>query len=122
MDKKGKSVIIFGLIAVLAFAAFSVVGIAHENPQGKQTHEVGLETDSCQGALAGAEEQFNDRGKVNPRLLANIEDKCGIGEACITRVECGERGEGWSVHPIDEELCESGLACGIAAEFDCICP
>ena len=44
------------------------------------------------------------------------------GETCITRVECSERGEGWSVHSIDEELCESGLACGIAATFDCICP
>lgn len=44
------------------------------------------------------------------------------GETCITRVECSERGEGWDVHPIDAELCESGLACGIAATFDCICP
>lgn len=44
------------------------------------------------------------------------------GETCITREECSERGEGWSVHPIDAELCESGLACGIAATFDCICP
>ena len=142
MDKKGKSVIIFGLITVIALATFAVVSIAHINSQGKQTHPVGIETESCQDAYAGAEEQFQDRGEVNPRLLANIEDKCGFefdencsiefdaahepvlvcGETCITRIECSERGEGWSVHSIDEELCESGLACGIAATFDCICP
>ncbi|MEK6949053.1 MAG: hypothetical protein AABX34_02450 [Nanoarchaeota archaeon] len=44
------------------------------------------------------------------------------GETCITRVECSERGEGWSVQPAPKELCESELACGIAATFDCICP
>ena len=141
MDKKGKSAIIFGLVAVLALATFAVVGIAHINPQGKQTHPQGLDTESCQDAVAGAREQLQDRGDVNPRLLANIEDKCGVKcsiefdaahepvlvcgeteEACITRIECNERGEGWAVHPIDEELCESGFACGIAATFDCICP
>ena len=143
MDKKGKSVIILGLIAMLALTTFAVVSIAHINPQGKQTHLVGIETESCQDAYAGAEEQFQDRGDVNPRLLDNIKDKCGFefdencsiefdaarepvlvcGEACITQIECDERGEeGWRVHPISEELCESGFACGIAATFDCICP
>lgn len=227
MDKKGKSVIILGLIVMFALTTFAVVSIAHTNPQGKPTHPVGIETASCQDAYAGAEEQFQDRGKVNPRLLNNTKDKCGFefdkdcsiefgewtqwfdrdepsafgdfetlvdlrnenpgvicdnpaqiecqtldgtdyieagqvvtcntevgffcrnadnggsqtnvvcedyrvrfscettlvcGETCITRVECSERGEGWSVHPIDEKLCESGLACGIAATFDCICP
>jgi len=138
MDKKGKSAIIFGLTTVIVLVAFAAVAIAHINPQGKQTHPVGLETESCQDALAGAEEQLVDRRHINPRLLDNIEDKCGVecsiesdaahepvlicGEACITQVECGERGEDWSVHPIDERLCESRLACGIAATFDCICP
>ena len=78
MDKKGKSAIIFGLIAVLALAILAVIGIAHTNPQGKPTHLVGIETDSCQDAYAGAEEQLQDRGDVNPRLLDNIEDKCGF--------------------------------------------
>ena len=141
MDKKGKSIIIFGLIAVLALAIFAVIGIAHINSQGKQTHPQGLDTESCQDAVAGAEEQLADRGTINPRLLDNIEDKCGVEcriefdvahepvlvcgeteETCITRLECSERGEDWSVHPIDEKLCESKLACGIAATFDCICP
>lgn len=136
MDKKGKSAIIFGLIAVLALTIFAVVSIAHDNPQGKPTHPVGIETESCQDAVAGAEEQLADRGSINPRLLDNTEDKCGVeectvnaagvlvcGEAsCITRTECGERGVDWSVQPISEELCESRLACGIAATFDCICP
>src|SRR3989344_2257592 len=49
MDKKGKSAIILGLTAVLLLVTF-----------------------------AAAEEQFQDRGYVNPRLLANIEDKCGF--------------------------------------------
>ncbi|MEK7503671.1 MAG: hypothetical protein AAB577_01670 [Patescibacteria group bacterium] len=41
-------------------------------------------------------------------------------ETCITREEgCGEEG-GWSVVPT--ELCESGFACGIAAEYECMCP
>jgi len=72
--------ITFGLIAVFVVAtfAFAVVVTAHVNPQGKQTHPVGIETESCQDAYAGAEEQFQDRGEVNPRLLANIEDKCGF--------------------------------------------
>ena len=138
MDKKGKSSISVWLIVVLALATFAVIAIAHTNPQGKQTHSVGLDTESCQDAVAGAEEQLADRGTINPRLLDNIEDKCGVecsiesdaahepvlvcGETCITRVECSERGEGWSVHPIEEELCESRVACGIAATFDCICP
>ncbi len=78
MNKKGKSTIIFGLIAMLALATFAVVGIAHTNPQGKQTHPAGLETESCQDALAGAEEQLADRGSINPRLLDNTEDKCGV--------------------------------------------
>lgn len=43
------------------------------------------------------------------------------GETCITRIECSERGDGWSVQPIAKELCESELACGIAAEYTCIC-
>ncbi len=72
--------ITFGLIAALVMAAFAFAGVAaaHVNPQGKQTHPVGIETESCQDAYAGAEEQFQDRGAVNPRLLANIEDKCGF--------------------------------------------
>ena len=78
MDKKGKSVIIFGLIVVLALTILAVIGIAHTNPQGKQTHQVGIETDSCQDARAGAEEQLADRGTINPRLLDNIVDKCGV--------------------------------------------
>jgi len=78
MDKKGKSAIILGLTAVLLLVTFAAVAIAHINPQGKQTHPVGIETESCQDAYAGAEEQFQDRGYVNPRLLANIEDKCGF--------------------------------------------
>ena len=64
--------------SLLMVAAFSVLVIAHINPQGKSTHPVGIETESCQDAYAGAEEQFQDRGEVNPRLLANIEDKCGF--------------------------------------------
>src|SRR3989344_2542196 len=75
---KTKLRVIFGLIAVLVLAASAVVVTAHINPQGKQTHPVGIETESCQDAYAGAEEQFQDRGEVNPRLLANIEDKCGF--------------------------------------------
>ena len=78
MDKEGKSIIIFGLIAVLILVSFVTLSIAHTNPKGKQTHPVGLETESCQGALAGAEEQLADRGIINPRLLDNIEDKCGV--------------------------------------------
>src|SRR3989338_6929958 len=70
--------VIFGLIAVFVLVAFAVVVTAHTNPQGKQTHSVGIETESCQDAYAGAEEQFQDRSYVNPRLLANIEDKCGF--------------------------------------------
>lgn len=42
-------------------------------------------------------------------------------ETCITRIECSERGEDWSVQPIAKELCESELACGIAAEYTCLC-
>ena len=139
MNKKGKSAIIFGLIVALALVAFVAVVVAHINPQGKQTHPVGLETESCQSALAGAEEQLADRGTINPRLLNNIEDKCGVEcrigfdaahepvlvcgeEGCITRVECSDRGEGWSVQPVPGYLCKSGYACGIAATFDCICP
>ena len=142
------------LTSFLIVAAFSVIVIAHINPQGKQTHPVGLETESCQDAVAGAVEQLADRGSINPRLLDNIEDKCGVEgctvdatgelvcgdcsiefdaahkpvlvcgetEECITRVECTERGEGWSIQPVPEDLCKSGYACGIAAEFDCICP
>ncbi|MBI2084670.1 MAG: hypothetical protein HYT70_03620 [Candidatus Aenigmarchaeota archaeon] len=68
--------VLTGFLMVLT--AFSVIGIAHINPQGKQTHPVGIETESCQDAYAGAEEQFQDRGEVNLRLLANIEDKCGF--------------------------------------------
>ena len=78
MYKKGKSASILGLTAVLFLVTFAAVAIAHINPQGKQTHPVGIETESCQDAYAGAEEQFQDRGYVNPRLLANIEDKCGF--------------------------------------------
>ncbi|MBI2075837.1 MAG: hypothetical protein HYT72_01145 [Candidatus Aenigmarchaeota archaeon] len=78
MDRKGKSAIIFGLIVALGLVAFTTVAIAHINPQGKQTHPVGLDTESCQDAYAGAEEQLADRGTINPRLLANIEDKCGF--------------------------------------------
>ena len=78
MDKKGKSAIILGLTAVLLLVTFAAVAIAHINPQGKQTHPVGIETESCQDAYVGAEEQFQDRSYVNPRLLANIEDKCGF--------------------------------------------
>lgn len=70
--------VILGIGAVLAAASFAVVVTAHTNPQGKQTHPVGLETESCQSALAGAEEQLADRGTINPRLLANVEDKCGV--------------------------------------------
>ncbi|MEK6904341.1 MAG: hypothetical protein AABW87_01985, partial [Nanoarchaeota archaeon] len=47
---------------------------------------------------------------------------CEEAKECITRLECSERGEGWSVHSVPKELCESGLACGIAATFDCLCP
>ncbi len=139
MDTKGKSVIVFGLATMLVLVAFAVVSIAHVNPQGKQTHPVGLETESCQDALAGAEEQLADRGIINPRLLDNIEDKCGVEcsiefdaahepvlvcgeteEACITRTECFERG--WEyIQEVPKELCESGFACGIAAEFACMC-
>ncbi|MCH8003943.1 MAG: hypothetical protein IH934_04915 [Nanoarchaeota archaeon] len=136
MDKKGKSVIIFGLTVVLALTIFAVIGIAHLNPQGKQTHPQGLDTESCQDALTGAEEQLTDRGTINPRLLNNTEDKCGVGEcriefdaanepilvcgeaSCITRTECGVIGGAI----VETELCKSGLACGIAATFDCICP
>ena len=78
MDKKRKSVIIFGLTAVLTLVFFAAMAIAHSNPQGKQTHSVGLETESCQDALAGAEEQLINRRSINPRLLDNIEDKCGV--------------------------------------------
>ena len=78
MDKKGKSAIIFGIVVALTLVAFVAVAVAHINPQGKQTHPVGLETESCQSALAGAEEQLADRGTINPRLLDNIEDKCGV--------------------------------------------
>jgi len=131
--------VLTGFLMVLI--TFSVASIAHINPQGKSTHPVGIETESCRDAIAGAEEQLRDRGSINPRLLDNIEDKCGveciidfdaahepvllcgeIKETCITRIECSERGEGWSIQPIDKELCGSGLACGIAAEFVCICP
>jgi len=118
MDKKGKSIIILGLIAMLALVTFVVVSIAHSNPQGK--HPQGFDTESCQDALAGADEQLADRGTINPHLLDNIDDKCGVGEPCITREECGVKGG--SVLPIHKELCESELACGIAATFECICP
>ena len=73
-----KSAITLGLITMLALISFVTVGFAHINPQGAQTHPVGIETESCQDAYAGAEEQFQDRGEVNPRLLANIKDKCGF--------------------------------------------
>lgn len=63
---------------LMVLTAFSVIGIAHINPQGKSTHPVGIETESCQDALAGAGEQLADRGDINPHLLANIEDKCGV--------------------------------------------
>ena len=78
MDEKGKSAIILGLTTVLLLVTFVPVAIAHINPQGKQTHPVGIETESCQSALAGAEEQLIDRGTINSRLLDNIEDKCGV--------------------------------------------
>ena len=80
MDKKGKSAIIFGLIAILALTTFVIMSSAHTNKQGK--HPVGIETESCQDALAGAEEQFQDRGDVNPRLLDNIVDKCLLNCSC----------------------------------------
>jgi len=70
--------VILGLTAMLVVATLAGVVTAHVNPQGKQTHPVGIETESCQDAYAGAEEQFQDRGEVNPRSLANIEDKCGF--------------------------------------------
>src|SRR3989338_6830898 len=92
--------VIFGLIAVFVLVASAVVVTAHTNPQGKQTHPVGIGTESCQDAYAGAEEQFQDRGEVNPRLLANIEDKCGFefDESCTIEFDaahepvlvCGE--------------------------------
>ena len=66
------------LTSFLVVTAFSVIVIAHINPQGKQTHPVGIETESCQDAYAGAEEQFQDRGNVNPHLLDNVKDKCGF--------------------------------------------
>ena len=78
MDRKGKSAIIFGLVVALALVAFVTIVIAHINPQGEQTHPVGLETESCQDALAGGEEQLADTGTINSHLLDNIEDKCGV--------------------------------------------
>ena len=44
---------------------------------------MGIETDSCQDAVAGAVEQLADRGSINPRLLDNIEDKCGVVECTV---------------------------------------
>jgi len=90
MNKKGKSAVIFGLIVALGLVAFMTATIAHTNPQGKQTHPVGIETESCQDAYAGAEEQLQDRGEVNLRLLANIEDKCGFEFDEDCSIEFGE--------------------------------
>ena len=78
MDRKGKSAITFGLTAVFTLVVFASVASAHLNPHRKQTHLVGLETESCQSALSGAEEQLANRGSINLRLLSNIEDKCGV--------------------------------------------
>ena len=44
----------------------------------------GLNTESCQGALAGTADQLANRGEVNPRLLANVEDKCGFTECRVS--------------------------------------
>ena len=108
--------VIFGLTAMLVVAAFTVVVTAHTNPQGKQTHPVGIETKSCQDAYAGAEKQFQDRGEVNPRLLANIEDKCGFefDENCSIEFDaarkpvlvCGEEAPQCSV--VSQEEIHSG--------------
>jgi len=73
-----KSAIILGLITMLALVSFVTVGFAHINPQGEQTHPVGLETESCLDAIAGAAEQLADRGTIDSRLLDNIEDKCEV--------------------------------------------
>lgn len=105
MDTKGKSAIIFGLTAVLLLAAFVAVAIAHTNPQGKQTHPVGLETESCQDALAGAEEQLADRGSINPRLLDNIEDKCGV--ECSIEFDAARE----PVLVCGDELCKTDAEC-----------
>ena len=126
LDKKGKSAIIFVLVAVLILIAFSIVSSAHTNPQGKQTHPVGLETESCQDALAGAEEQLADRGKVNPRLLANIEDKCGV-EECVEIERPFNINEGACARLSDitelnipkccTEETPGGISCGLDAEW-----
>src|SRR3989338_7890643 len=114
--------VIFGLIAVFVLVASAVVVTAHINPQGKQTHPVGIETESCQDAYAGAEEQFQDRGEVNPRLLANIEDKCGFefDENCSIEFDaarepvlvCGEEAPRCSV--VSQEEIHSGACTNLS--------
>ncbi len=55
-----------------------------------------------------------------PALQGYISSTCG--GACITRTACAAKGEeGWSVQPIAKALCESELACGIAAIYECLC-
>ena len=108
--------VILGLTAMLVVATLAGVVTAHTNPQGKQTHPVGIETESCQDAYAGAEEQFQDRGEVNPRSLANIEDKCGFefDENCSIEFDaarepvlvCGEEAPRCSV--VSQEEIHSG--------------
>src|SRR3989344_4523170 len=66
----------------LALLAFSLSVLAHDN-RSKANHPVGLDTESCQGALAGTADQLVNRGKVNPKLLANVEDKCGLTECRV---------------------------------------
>lgn len=81
MHKKLITLISIGIV-VLTVTAVSIS--AHNNPdEGKANHEVGLNTESCQGALAGTAGQLADRGEVNPRLLANVEDKCGFTECQV---------------------------------------
>lgn len=80
-----KKIIILLIISVVLLAATAVSISAHNNPdKGKANHEVGLTTESCQGALAGTAGQLADRGEVNPRLLANVEDKCGFTGCQVT--------------------------------------
>src|SRR3989344_4658391 len=73
--------VILGLTAMLVVAAFTVVVTAHTNPQGKQTHPVGLETKSCQDEYAGAEKQFQDRGEDAPQCSVVSQEEIHSG-AC----------------------------------------
>jgi Tfp pilus assembly protein PilX len=81
-----KRLLIIGLVMTILMALVVSVAttLAHEQERFNR-HPVDRE--SCESALEGVYDQLENRGTVNPRLVANAESKCGLNDggllACL---------------------------------------